>query len=115
MAALEKLRRLAGTSELVCPHAYGREHRNWWTAALKEAKVQNFHWHDLRHTFASRLVMAGVDLYTVKELLGHAVIAVTMRYAHLAPSHLQAAVDKLASATVTVGVTTPERVSARIQ
>lgn len=51
--------------------------------------------HSLRHTFASQLVMAGVDLPTVKKLMGHANIETTMIYAHLAPDHLVDAVDKL--------------------
>ena len=52
--------------------------------------------HDLRHDFASRLVMGGVDLYRVKELLAHGSIAMTERYAHLAPEALAEAVEVLA-------------------
>ena len=52
--------------------------------------------HTLRHTFASHLVMSGVDLPTVKKLMGHSDIQTTMIYAHLAPDHLQEAVDRLA-------------------
>lgn len=63
--------------------------------ALERAGIQDFVWHDLRHTFASRLVMEGVDLRTVQELLGHKSIQMTERYAHLAPSHLKSAVNAL--------------------
>jgi len=51
--------------------------------------------HTLRHTFASRLVMAGVDLRTVQELLGHKDIKQTMRYAHLSPHHTRTAMETL--------------------
>lgn len=66
-----------------------------WAGLLSKAKLGNFRFHDCRHHFASQLVMAGVDLNTVRELLGHADIAMTLRYAHLAPEHKAAAVDKL--------------------
>jgi integrase len=57
--------------------------------------LTDFTFHDLRHTFASRLVMAGVDVPTVKELLGHKDITMTLRYTHLSSDHKQAAVKKL--------------------
>jgi integrase len=58
-----------------------------WASLMTAAKLEDFRFHDTRHDFASRLVMAGVDLYTVKELLGHSDFEMTQRYAHLAPEH----------------------------
>jgi site-specific recombinase XerD len=66
-----------------------------WAKVVTTAKLQDFTFHDLRHTFASKLVQAGVDLNTVRELLGHSDIKMTLRYAHLAPEHQAAAVAKL--------------------
>jgi len=83
--------------------------------ALKRATIDGVTWHTLRHTFASRKVIAGVDIRTVQELMGHATITMTMRYAHLSPAHLRAAVNKASlgdlvpnfpSGTVTKTVTT---------
>lgn len=91
--ALETLHKRYPASVFVCGGT--REPRRWFVPVLKDAKVANFSWHCLRHTFASRLVMAGVDLRTVQELLGHKTIAMTVRYSHLAPKHTLAAVERL--------------------
>jgi integrase len=69
-----------------------------WTGLVTAAKVADFRFHDCRHHFASRLVMTGADLYTVKELLGHSDFEMTQRYAHLSPEHKAAAVDRLVRA-----------------
>jgi site-specific recombinase XerD len=71
--------------------------REWFDDAIAGACIPNYTWHTNRHTFASRLVMAGVDLRTVQELLGHKSITTTLRYAHLAPTHQLAAVQRLCS------------------
>lgn len=66
-----------------------------WDPALKAAKLTDVHVHDLRHTFASRLVMRGVPLFQVGRLLGHSSPKMTMRYAHLAPEALDGAIAAL--------------------
>jgi integrase len=66
-----------------------------WMHVLERAKVTAFRWHDLRHHFASRLVQHGVPLNTVRDLLGHSSVAMSLRYAHLAPDQRKQAVAKL--------------------
>ena len=61
--------------------------KNSFRTACDQAGVVDFRWHDLRRTFASWLAIRGVDIYTIKELMGHWSISQTMRYAHLSPDH----------------------------
>ena len=69
--------------------------RHWFEPALREAAIKGFHWHDLRHTFASRLRMKGTPLEDIADLLGHKSLAMTKRYAHLGPSRLHEVVARL--------------------
>jgi integrase len=69
--------------------------RYWFEKALSTAKIEGFHWHDLRHTFASRLVMAGVNLRAVQDALGHKSIAMTVRYSHLSPDYQLDVLERL--------------------
>jgi integrase len=85
----------AGTVGRVFPKASWDAYRTAFESAVAAAGIDDFKWHDLRHTYASWLVMAGRPLIEVKELLGHATIAMTMRYAHLAPERLRTAVAVL--------------------
>jgi site-specific recombinase XerD len=84
-------------SGLVFPSRAGRfwTVKRSWAALLKRAEVEAFRWHDMRHDFASRLVMGGIELFTVGALLGHDRATTTQRYAHLARSHKAAAVEVL--------------------
>ncbi len=96
--ALHTWHKQCSNHDLVFPNKEGKQMdnvRKSWCSILKKSNITNFRWHDLRHHFASRLVMAGVDLNTVRELLGHSNLAITLRYAHLAPAHKAEAVARL--------------------
>jgi integrase len=74
-------------------HFYSRV----WIPAVKTAGIEWCTWHDLRHTFASRLAMSGASEGTIATLLRHSSTALVRRYTHLSPSHLKAAVEGVAS------------------
>jgi site-specific recombinase XerD len=67
-----------------------------WRTACKRIKLENFHFHDLRHTFCSNLLLAGSDLKDVKEMIGHSDISMTDRYSHLTLSHKRLQQTRLA-------------------
>lgn len=93
--ALEELPRL---SEYVFGMAAGKhigDIKKGFTAACKRAGIENFRFHDLRHTYASHLAMRGVHMRALQELLGHKNIQMTQRYSHLSPEQLQGAVKLL--------------------
>jgi integrase len=81
--------------------------RYWFEKAIAEAGISDFHWHDLRHTFASRLTMAGVGLRATQDALGHKSIAMTVRYAHLDPDFLLNVVERLVPQPSTATATEP--------
>jgi len=93
LAAFKRWQQQTGDAERVFP--FETTFKSAWAELLARAKIERFRWHDLRHHFASRLAQAGVPLNTVRELLGHGSLAMTLRYAHLAPDQRRAAVDAL--------------------
>ncbi|WP_120993165.1 site-specific integrase [Stutzerimonas urumqiensis] len=93
---LTEWKKQSGKSSYVFPNQDGGrmdDIKTAWLNLLELAGIEGFRWHDMRHDFASRLVMAGVPLNTVRDLLGHADIKMTLRYAHLAPDSKAAAVE----------------------
>ncbi|VAW14524.1 hypothetical protein MNBD_BACTEROID05-1144, partial [hydrothermal vent metagenome] len=95
ISALEKLPRQAGTDYIFWNQKTERRMRtirSSFDKALKKSEIDDFKFHDLRHTFASQLVRNGVDLYVVQKLLGHANPKMTQRYAHLSSDQLKDAI-----------------------
>jgi len=73
--------------------------KNSFNAAKRKAKIEDFRFHDLRHTFASQLLLHGGDLKDVQELLGHKSMTMTLRYAHLTQEHKRKAVNLINNLT----------------
>jgi integrase len=96
---LREVRRVNGLkSEYVFCNEEGRRFqdvRSSFAKVLRRAKIRDFTFHDLRHTFASYLVMQGASIAAVSQLLGHASLKMTMRYAHLSPGHIRGTMDIL--------------------
>lgn len=119
--ALLRLRERGDGVGYICPGYEGprtRDSREWFGKVMVAAGISNFRWHDLRHTFASRLVMAGVPLRAVQVLMGHKRIETTLRYSHLGEAELHEAVERLTAkstdTTTSTGQTTaaPEHMAA---
>jgi integrase len=77
----------------------GTDPGKWFAKRCERAGIKDFSWHDLRHTFASRLAMACVPIRDIAELMGHAELQTTLRYAHLTPGYLASAVESLVKHT----------------
>jgi integrase len=69
--------------------------RHWFDEAVTETEIKNSRWHDLRHTFASRLRMKGAPLEDIADLLGHKSLTMTRRYAHLGLNKLHGVLSLL--------------------
>lgn len=100
--ALQMLQRRCDGMGAVCRNLAGEPlhgPRHWFEPSVEASEIPHLVWHHLRHTFASRLVLAGADIRTVQELMGHASILMTARYAHLSAAHKLAAVNLLVGPT----------------
>ncbi|MHB1690220.1 MAG: site-specific integrase [Thiomonas sp.] len=71
--------------------------RKPWETALKRAGIEDFHWHDLRHTCASYLAMSGASLAEIAEILGHKTLAMVKRYSHLSHDHVASVAERMAA------------------
>ncbi len=98
LAVMQEFIKKQNCSDLLFPSHNGLQAidlRFPWKRALKEAGISNFKFHDLRHTAASFLLMAGASLAEVAEVLGHKTLAMVKRYAHLSESHTAKIVSKM--------------------
>jgi site-specific recombinase XerD len=98
-----------GQADKFFPKAVERAQASLRQARKDATRLEGYTWHCNRHTFASRLVMAGVDLRTIQVLGGWRTLAMVQRYSHLAPDHLLAAVERLVPVTLTESDSTRKR------
>jgi integrase len=103
-AIIGNLPRALNRSALVFPNGEGKRDLRWpekiFPKAVADAAIDDFRFHDLRHTFASRLAMENVDLLTIRDLGGWKTLSMVQRYSHLSPSHRQTAIERLATRKV---------------
>jgi len=93
---LAKVRRIVSDLVFPSPKAEGAyDLRAVFVAAVRDAGITDFRWHDLRHTCASYMAMQGVPLRTIAEILGHRTLQMVQRYSHLSPEHLREAAENL--------------------
>lgn len=101
--ALDELKRLAKVRRIDCDLIFPGKRgtpvtlTKPWYKALKEAEIQNFRWHDLRHSFASELAMSGATLSEIAEAMGHKTLAMVKRYSHLTEGHISTVVERMTS------------------
>jgi len=101
--ALDELRKLAKVRRIDCDLVFPGQRKapiiltKPWYAALKAAEIENFRWHDLRHSFASELAMSGATLAEIAEAMGHKTLAMVKRYSHLTEGHISKVVERMTS------------------
>jgi len=101
--ALAELKRMSRVRRIDCDLVFPGRHgtpvtlTKPWYAALKEAGIENFRWHDLRHSFASELAMSGATLAEIAEAMGHKSLSMVKRYSHLTEGHISSVVERMTS------------------
>jgi len=101
--ALVELKKLAKVRRIDCNLVFPGQRKTPiiltkpWYAALKAAEIEDFRWHDLRHSFASELAMSGATLAEIAEAMGHKTLSMVKRYSHLTEGHISKVVERMTS------------------
>lgn len=99
--ALDELKKMAKVRRIDCDLVFPGQRKTPviltkpWYAVLKAAGIENFRWHDLRHSFASELAMSGATLAEIAEAMGHKTLSMVKRYAHLTEGHISSVVERM--------------------